>query len=462
MKYSKEKMSGINVAYIGGGSREWAWKLMIDLALEESLSGHVKLYDLSYEPAKDNADVGNKLSARNDVKGKWDYSVVNTLDEALKGADFVVISILPGTFTEMTSDVHTPEKYGIYQSVGDTVGPGGLMRALRTITIYVEFADAIKKYCPDAWVINYTNPMTICTRILYEAFPEIKAFGCCHEVFNTQDDLIAMLKDLRGIDAERNDIKVNVQGINHFTWFNRVSWKNIDLFPLYAELIKKYEKEGFWIPGDETWEESPFKSCSLVKFDLFKRYGIMGAAGDRHLAEFMPGKWYLKDPESVKSWKFRLTTIDFRIARNEKHAVYRKKVISDEEQLELKPSGEEGVRQIKALVGLGDFVTNVNIPNNGQMPGLPQGAVVETNAYFTYNNITPVYAGRMQDNVLNLVSRHVFNQETIIKAAVKKDKELAFSAFVNDPLVTIPINDARILFNEMLENTKNYLTGWKI
>ena len=134
----------------------------------------------------------------------------------------MVISILPGTFNEMYSDVHTPEKYGVYQSVGDTTGPGGIIRALRTIPMYVEFAENIKQYCPAAWVINYTNPMTICTRTLYKVFPSIKAFGCCHEVFDTQLDVADMLKVFKGIEgATTHDIKVNVLGINHFTWIDK-------------------------------------------------------------------------------------------------------------------------------------------------------------------------------------------------------------------------------------------------
>ena len=147
MEYIGNTVKDINMAYIGGGSRGWAWGLMSDLASEVSLSGTVKLYDIDYEAAHDNELIGNKLNQREDTRGKWEYKAVETLEVALTGANFVVISILPGSFDEMESDVHAPEKYGIYQPVGDTVGPGGLVRALRTIPMYVEIAEAIKKYC---------------------------------------------------------------------------------------------------------------------------------------------------------------------------------------------------------------------------------------------------------------------------------------------------------------------------
>ena len=193
MKFYNKKADDIKIAYIGGGSRDWAIQLMKDLACEENLSGTIKLYDIDKEAAYENEIIGNKITERNDSKGKWRYKTVDKIDEALIDSDFVIISILPGTFKEMSVDVHAPEKHGIYQSVGDTTGPGGISRALRTVPIYIEFAEKIKRYSPNAWVINHTNPMALCTRTLYEIFPEIKAFGCCHEVFSTQNLLKNML-----------------------------------------------------------------------------------------------------------------------------------------------------------------------------------------------------------------------------------------------------------------------------
>ena len=191
MKYADNKITDLNIAYIGGGSRGWAWTFMTDLSMDDSLSGTIRLYDIDEEAAKHNEIIGNHLTERPDTIGKWNYTTCKTIGDALTGADFVVISILPGTFDEMESDVHLPERLGIYQSVGDTAGPGGIIRSLRTLPMFVDIANAIKEYCPKAWVINYTNPMTLCVKVLYHTFPEIKAFGCCHEVFGTQKVLTA-------------------------------------------------------------------------------------------------------------------------------------------------------------------------------------------------------------------------------------------------------------------------------
>ena len=123
----------INIAYIGGGSKAWARRFMMDLALDEDLSGEVRLYDIDMPSAERNRVIGNKIQASSRTRSCFNYVVSETLQEALTGADFVLISILPDTFREMRSDVHAPEAYGVWQSVGDTVGPGGVLRALRTV-----------------------------------------------------------------------------------------------------------------------------------------------------------------------------------------------------------------------------------------------------------------------------------------------------------------------------------------
>ena len=297
------------IAYIGGGSRGWAWGFMSDLAGDPEMCGTVRLYDIDRSAAERNRVIGNAMSAHPDAASRWKYEVSDSLQDALTGAHFVVISILPATFKEMESDVHLPERVGVWQPVGDTVGAGGFMRAMRTIPMYVTIAEAIRDYAPDAWVINYTNPMSLCVRTLYEVYPQIKAFGCCHEVFGTQKLLCAMLKSEEGIpDVKRQDLYTTVVGINHFTWITRASWNGMDLMPLYARFADKYAETGYDEGGDRNWMNSHFNCAQRVKFDLFRRYGVIAAAGDRHLAEFT-APWYTLNPETVKSWKFGLTAV---------------------------------------------------------------------------------------------------------------------------------------------------------
>lgn len=461
MIYHDSKVTDLKIAYIGGGSRGWAWSLMGDLAVEPALSGTVALYDIDMEAAKQNEIIGNNLSAKPETIGKWKYEAVPSLKDALTGADFIIISILPGTFDEMESDVHAPEKYGIYQSVGDTAGPGGLVRALRTLPMYVEIAEAIRDYAPKAWVINYTNPMSLCVKVLYHVFPEIKAFGCCHEVFGTQKVLKTICEKKFGIEnIDRSEIMVNVLGINHFTWFDRASYKGIDLFPVYKEYIDAHYEEGMDKGGDNNWMNNSFACAQRVKFDLFRRFGCIAAAGDRHLAEFMPGDEYLNDPDTVKSWKFGLTTVAYRKEDLKKRLEKSAHLVNGDEEVKLEPSGEEGVLLMKALCGLTRMVSNVNIPNTyGQIPNLPRTAVVETNAVFCKDSIFPLIAGELPENLLTLIKPHVENHEDILRAALHPDFELALKAFTNDPLVKahcLP-TDARILLKDMISHTLSYL-----
>ena len=460
MKYADNKIQDLNIAYIGGGSRGWAWTFMTDLSMEPALGGTIRLYDIDQEAARHNEVIGNRLSSRPEAVGKWKYEVSGSLEEALTGVDFVVISILPGTFDEMQSDVHLPERHGIYQSVGDTAGPGGLVRALRTIPMFVEIAEAVKEYAPKAWVINYTNPMTLCVKTLYHVFPEIKAFGCCHEVFGTQKVLKGICEQELGIkDIDRSEIMVNVLGINHFTWFDSASYKGIDLFPVYDKFIDEHFEEGYE-EEDRNWMNSSFNCANRVKFDLFKKYGLIAAAGDRHLAEFMPGNTYLNDPETVKSWKFGLTTVDYRKDDLKKRLAKSERLVKGEEEVEMKPSGEEGILLIKALCGLTRVVSNVNIPNTArQITNLPESAVVETNAVFSRDSIQPIVAGAIPVQVQTLITPHVQNHELILRAALECNYDLAYEAFMNDPLVKgrITETEGHALLKDMIRNTLTYL-----
>lgn len=462
MNYVGKTAQNVKIAYIGGGSRGWAWGLMGDLATAGDIHGEVFLYDIDFEAAQANEIIGNKYNDAEGATSQWHYKAVRTIGEALNGADFVIISILPGTFDEMEKDVHLPEKYGIYQSVGDTTGPGGILRAMRTIPMYETIAENIKTYSPDAWVINYTNPMTLCVKTLYRVFPEIKAFGCCHEVFGTQKFLVKMVKELLDEDAERNDIKVNPVAVNHFTWLTSATYKNIDLFPYYETFCDRYRESGYTEQSDRNWMNNSFVSAEKVKMDLFHRYGYIAAAGDRHLAEFCEGSWYLENPQRVREMKFGLTTVEWRKNDLKQRLERSKKLISGEEKIDLRLTGEEGVNQMRAILGLSELVTNVNLPNAGQIPNLPVGAVVETNAVFRSGTVTPVFAGAIPKAIYPMVSGVCSRQEALSEAIAERDMNKIFGVFAEDPLVRCGLEQARVLFREMTEATKDYLNDYRL
>lgn len=463
MKKSGGQVSEIRIAYIGGGSRNWAWNLMGDLALEESLSGKVMLYDIDFDAAKANEIIGNSIELS---KGRWQYRAVDSLGGALDGADFVIISILPATFDEMALDIGLPEQYGIYQSVGDTVGPAGVLRAMRTLPMYHEMALAIKEHCPDAWVINYTNPMTVCVAYMLRVWPQMKVYGCCHELLGLQKQFATLVNRICEpvIPATYKDISVNPLGINHFTWVDRATYKGRDVIPFFSEYARRYKDTGNSLSdgGEGGEEEDPHFCClNKVKFDLHLRYGLVPAGGDRHLAEFCP-QWYMKMPENIERWGFMLTPVSHRKAMEAERRRTSRAIVAGDEAFPVQASGEDEISQIKALLGLetGAFIANVNMPNRGQIDNLPLGTVVETNVAFRENAVDHLLAGHIPDKLNTLVYPHVVNQMMIVEATYEKNREKAFTAFLNDPLVDLTMDDARALFEAMVNGTRPYLDWW--
>jgi len=325
----------------------------------------------------------------------------------------------------------------------------------------VEIGEAIRAFCPDAWVINYTNPMAICVNALYQAFPKIKAFGCCHESFHTQKLLAKMLETELGTSdvVSKDDIRINFLGINHFTWVNRADYKSMDLLPLFAKFAREYGASGLALDESDKDTGNFFRNMHLVSFDLCNRHKIIPVGGDRHLAEFMP-PWYLG--KNVDNWGFGLTPVSWRKKAREESLKKRARILSGEEQFIPEKSGEEGTELIKALLGFSELIAAVNLPNKGQMDDIGHGTVVETNAVIRRDAVYPVCAGRLPDTVHMMVDKHARQQDMLIRACMQKDIELAFNVFVNDNLVQLSRADAANLFVKMLDNTKAYLRGWDI
>ena len=448
MRYEESRVSDLVIAYIGGGSRGWAWGLMNDLAMDPHMEGEVRLYDIDREAAEMNMVIGNRTAAHPDAVSHWRYTVSGSLREALTGADFVVISILPATLDEMQSDVHAPEKLGVYQSVGDTTGPGGFMRAMRTIPMFVEIAEAIRDYAPRAWVINYTNPMTLCTAALYKAFPGIKALGCCHEVFHTETFLAEKVAEWFGVpQPDRREIKVDITGVNHFTWVTRASWQGIDLMPRLKEMA---EDENTYsdlteIAKARIKEEKWFDCDHLIALSLLRDFGALGAAGDRHLSEFVP--FFLNSDEEL--WKYGVvrTPYSWRVEEDKR----KKAKVFTPEELKATASDEEGVDIMCSLMGERTLFTNINFPNKGQISYLKKGRIVESNGFISQDSIQPVVSTDPPLAVQNMVRRVSDIQEMVLEAIWSGDQKLLFSAFLSDPLVNLPRNRAKELFDRMLE-----------
>jgi len=443
----------------------WARVFMNDLAFADGLTGEIALYDIDTAAADINRRIGGYINNDPVTVSKWDYRVYDNIGSALDGADFVICSILPGTFDEMAGDVHLPEQYGIYQSVGDTVGPGGVLRAMRTVPIYEGFAREIKAHCPDAWVLNLTNPMTACTKTLYDVFPEIKAFGCCHEVFHAQEFLCCVAQEEIGIERPtRHDILTDACGVNHFTWITEASYKGTDLLKLLPSFIDKFYERGYCeqTADPDGFHDNPFLYGNKVKMDLFRRFGVLAAAGDRHLVEFMNNSWYIKDKADAERWLYHLTTVDYRRKDQAEKINLSRRIAEGSEKITPTRSDEEVVELMKALLGMIPAkVSNANVVNVGQMPDMPLGSVVETNCVFAQNSLKPITAKRLPGDVNALVLRNAINIENTYYGIKERDFDRIFEAFINQPLCsTLSLADARDLFRKMAAATEKYLKDY--
>lgn len=298
--------------------------------------------------------------------------------------------------------------------------------------------------------------MSVCVKTLYEAFPQIKAFGCCHEVFGTQKLFADALSELRGIEgAQRRDILVNVVGINHFTWITQASYYDIDLMELYKEYTKKHPD------GIGTHEPEDYFGCMhRVKFDLFTRFGAVAASGDRHLAEFCPGNWYLKNPQTALDWGFSLTPVRWRKKDLKERLQKSADLQSGAIAFAHGDTGEEGVNQIRALAGLDSFVT-MSMCQTWAKPKFAVRRSCQKRTHCSQKTCAALVAGNVPEGILSLMLPAVQNQLTTVQAALTRNLDLAFRAFCADRLCDrLSPGEARALFDEMLANTKDYLSDY--
>ncbi|EMA37308.1 family 4 glycosyl hydrolase [Halococcus hamelinensis] len=454
----------VHIAYIGGGSRQWAPALFQDLALS-GIDGEVRLYDTTSESAERNVRFGNWVDDQENATADWSYGATETVEAALDGADFVVLSTQYDPAETFVHDLDIPQEYGIHGAVAATTGPGGLFRAMRTIPVYREFAAAIREHCPDAWVFNYTNPVHFITRALYDEYPDINAIGLCHEVLGTRERLARYATDHLGMDASREDISVNVKGINHFTWVDEARCRGVDLWPLIDDLAGREEARRTFTTEDLV-DESVFTDNWQVTWELYRRFGVLPATGDRHLVEY--ANWFIQGGEAtLNRWGVKRTGSDYRAKHwtpaESDQTTDVEAWMSGEREFTLEPSNETFMDVLGALLGEETYVTNVNLPNEGQIEDLPSDAVVETNAVIRRNEVRPIAAGGFPRPVRSLIRGHIDTQETVVEASRTGDLDAAFEGFLIDPQVrSLPPDDSRELFADLVGAQERYLEDWDL
>ncbi len=445
----------ITIAYIGGGSVNFGWEFISSLS-DEELTAQVNLYDIDRTLCLANEVIGNKLREVKDCRGDIIYVASEKPEEALRGADIVVMSISSGEPEETVSQLHLPESYGIYQSCGVSTGPAAVIQALKVLPIYMIYASLIEKCCPDAWVLTLTEPMAECLMTLKRVFPAIKAVGVSGDVSETRTLIAGLAAVESGAPSyRRRDVKTNLLGISGFSWFSELTSANgDDLMPMFRRYAEKYADSGFEFREGE-YKNDPASGGNKIKFDLFLRYGLVPAVPDRITADYF-GSWYLRSPKILLSWKQAQTTANYLKKRRTARLARVKPLMSGTEMLE-ETSFTEAAQMIRALAGMGNFITNAVMLNEGQVSNLPFGTPVETNALVSRGSIRPVASGPLTEELAGMSVRFITNRSTIVKAVFRRDLDIAFNAFLNDPLMTADLNSAAVLYKDMLAAVRSSL-----
>ncbi len=453
---------GARITIIGGGSYQWTPKLLVDFVNSSVLGdAELVLHDIDPAPLPRMVELVQHLATRRGVM----LTARGTTDrrEALAGAEYVVVNISTGGFASMRHDLEIPQRHGVRQSVGDTVGPGGVMRALRNIPVFLDIARDVEELCPDAWVLNLTNPMTTICRALTRETP-LKTVGLCHEITITRF-LLSLLLDVSFLD-----LTLTVGGVNHLPFVTAVDVGGDDglarLRTLLAERdtvaheplpmalpdgleLVKYSDGPDWTRGDimENWR---------VKLELFERFGVLPGAGDRHVAEFFPN-FITTESAWGERWGFGLTSIETRERHQDEHIAALEAVLASD-IVEAMPSGEMVAPVIECLLldRAGRFP--LNIPNEGQVADLPLGVTVESMCIVDGGGVRGSEAVSLPAGMAEALRRVSASQELTVDAAISGDRDAVFAAMLLDPLTSrLDYDEVAAMTDEMLAATAAWL-----
>jgi len=433
------------IVVVGGGSSSWGPKLMSDLLLTASIADSTYvLYDINETNAKRIAKFSLKLAHE---LGVGPTIVTETqADAALADADYLIVTISTGGLNAMAHDLVIPEDYGIYHTVGDTVGPGGWARAMRNVPVFVDLAERVNALAPDAVILNYTNPMAQLTKTL-SLSTDRPVVGLCHGIFES----LAFLQGFLEV-ADEKDISVVYGGVNHFFWITEFIVKGQDGF----ELMRK-RMGGRRLP-EIVGEQNPeaIHRCTLGD-ELMRVTGLITYMADRHTCEFLPQ--FITSKEMMAKYHLRRTSIEDRrqgMRRNEGR-------IDEMIAGEIPASFHERSREtaadiINAFVTGKPFIDVGNLPNDGQISNLSLGAVLETPVLVTPTGFQAITMGDLPEPAATWLDRIVRVEDLTVEAALSGDLELALTALALDPVCShLDFSQVEEMGMRLLRANKQYL-----
>ena len=428
----------MKITFMGAGSTVFAKNVLGDCMLADSLHDiEISLYDIDGERLDEsfmliNAINDNCNGGRATVEK---FLGVENRKDALRGADFVVNAIQVGGYDPCTIiDFEIPKKYGLRQTIGDTLGIGGIMRALRTIPVLEDFARDIEEVCPDAWFLNYTNPMAMLTGYM-QRYTKVKTIGLCHSVQVCTSGLLEKL----GIETDGfSDL---IAGINHMGWLLEVKdLKGNDLYPLIRE--KAAEKNAS--------EKHP----DMVRFEYIRRFGYYCTESSEHNAEYNPFFIKSKYPELIDKYNIPLDEYPRRCINQIEGWKKQKEELFAGGKIEHERSREYASRIIEAMVTNNPYKIGGNVINSGLITNLPHNACVEVPCMVDAMGIHPTVIGDLPEQLAAMNRTNINPQLLTIQAARTRKREDIYMAAMLDPHTgaELSVDDIAAMCDELIES----------
>ncbi|MFP4058808.1 MAG: alpha-glucosidase/alpha-galactosidase [Candidatus Brocadiia bacterium] len=432
------------IAFMGAGSTVFAKNVLGDCMLAEPLrDAHIALYDIDAQRLEDSERMLGNLNA-NINEGRATISShlgTESRREALRGADYVVNAIQVGGYEPGTvADFEVPKRYGLRQTIGDTLGIGGIFRALRTIPVMLDFAGDIEAVCPHAWFLNYVNPMAMVTGALLLA-TEVKAVGLCHSVQGCARGLLRRVGMLEGVSK----LQWKVAGINHQSWLLEITDGGRDLYPEIRRRAAEMNRQARQ-PGGE-------KHNDMVRFEILRHFGYYVTESSEHSAEYMPYWIKSQHPELIEELNIPLDEYPRRcVAQIEGWEKRRQELVADA-QLSHSRTGEYGSYIMEAMETDEPCRIGGNVLNTGLIPNLPARACVEVPCLVDRNGVQGCFVGELPEPCAAVNRTNINVQLLTIEAALTGRRDRVYQAAMVDPhtAAELPLDQIVALCDDLIE-----------
>jgi len=438
----------MKITFMGAGSTVFARNVLGDCMCTEVLKdSEIALYDIDAQRLKDSEIILGAINQNiNDSRAKIStYLGVEQRKDALRNADFVVNAIQVGGYEPCTvTDFEIPKKYGLRQTIADTLGIGGIMRALRTIPVMEEFARDMEEVCPDTLFLNYTNPMAILTGYM-QRYTKIKTVGLCHSVQACSREILEHL----GMEDKLEGRKELIAGINHMAWLLKLEDK--DGNDLYPEIRKKAEEKNRQEKHDD-----------MVRMEYIKHFGYYCTESSEHNAEY--NNFFIKSkyPELIDQFQIPLDEYPRRCIRQISEWEEKKEGILQDGKITHERSLEYASYIMEAVVKDVPYKIGGNVQNTRLIENLPEDACVEVPCMIDANGINPCHVGRLPVQLAAMNMTNINVQLLTIEAAVTKDRNYIYHAAMLDPHTSseLSIEDIKNMVDEMIEAHGDYMKGY--